>query len=171
MSRATRLRKQAVIAAAVTSLPAMLASADTGLPPGLAPLPGDESIPLSDLVSIDAGPWRDVTAAAHAQGLMFDAMYVNPFDGKRVIVSWARRDDGKRWVHVSVSHPSRIPSYEELAEVKRRFIGSDRYAVMVFPEESKHVNIHPRCLHLWHCVDGHPLPEFSGELVGGGRTI
>ena len=33
------------------------------------------------------------------------------------------------------------------------------------------VNIHPNCLHLFACVDGWPLPEFSGVLPTGARAI
>ena len=35
---------------------------------------------------------------------------------------------------------------------------------MVFPERKFHVNIHPFCLHLWCCLDGDGLPEFSHGL-------
>jgi hypothetical protein len=31
-------------------------------------------------------------------------------------------------------------------------------------------NLHPRCLHLFACMDGDPIPEFSG-VIGGVRTI
>lgn len=89
-----------------------------------------------------------------------------------VIGSWARKkEDGQIWWHVSVSHRHRVPTYNELAEVKRRFIGPDRKAVMVFAEEKNHVNIHLNCLHLWCCLTADPLPEFSGLLDDGRRTI
>lgn len=87
-----------------------------------------------------------------------------------VISSAAIEEDGKVWLHVSFAHAKRMPDYEEITMVKERFIGKDKYALMVFPPKDKHVNIHPYCLHLWHCVDGHPLPEFSGMLLNG-RTL
>jgi hypothetical protein len=47
--------------------------------------------------------------------------------------------------------------------VKRSFIGDERMAVQVFPRASEHVNIAKYCLHLWHCVDGDPTPDFRIE--------
>lgn len=79
-----------------------------------------------------------------------------------VIVSGNTEADGKRWIHVSYSRPSRIPSYEDLCLVKDRFIGADRQAISVHPPASQHVNLHATCLHLFHCLDGDGLPDFRG---------
>jgi hypothetical protein len=87
-----------------------------------------------------------------------------------VISSVTIEEDGKKWLHVSFAHPKRMPDYNEITMVKERFIGEDKYAMMVFPKKDFHVNIHPYCLHLWHCIDGHPLPEFSG-IVSNSRTL
>jgi hypothetical protein len=57
--------------------------------------------------------------------------------------------DGQWWDHVSVSRPSRLPSWEDLKTVKALFIGKEREAVQVLPKESEYVNMHPHCLHLW----------------------
>lgn len=79
----------------------------------------------------------------------------------------ARELDGRVWLHVSASRGSRLPSYADLVEVKELFIGRERKAVQVFPSRAEHVNIHPHALHLWHCVDGDVLPDFthgSGSL-------
>lgn len=88
-------------------------------------------------------------------------------DAMTVIISGAREEDGKRWVHLSVARPDRLPSYHELVAVKETFIGAERKAISVFAPRSEHVNIHEYCLHLWHCVDGDPLPDFTG----GGATL
>lgn len=84
-----------------------------------------------------------------------------------VIISTALHDDGRRWLHVSLSRPNQMPSYADLDLVKRVFIGPDRYAYQVFPPRDHHVNLHPYCLHLWACLDvprGQVLPEFSRGL-------
>jgi hypothetical protein len=47
------------------------------------------------------------------------------------------------------------------------FIGDGRKAIQVFAPVAEHVNIHEFCLHLWHCLDGDPLPDFTR----GGPTI
>lgn len=88
-----------------------------------------------------------------------------------VLLSAGRKEDGSDWLHVSVAHEFRMPTYAEIAEVKRRFVGADRKALQVFPPESAHVNLHPHCFHLWSRLDGPDcLPEFSG-VVGGVRMI
>lgn len=69
--------------------------------------------------------------------------------------------DGKDWLHVSISRRTTMPTYADLVYVKRHWVGEDRHAVMVLPPASEHVNLHPNCLHLFCCLDGHPLPEFS----------
>lgn len=83
-----------------------------------------------------------------------------------VIVTGSEERDGKRWVHVSMSRSAKTPSYSDMCLVKRAFIGDDRMAVQVFPRRSEHVNIHEHCLHLWHCVDGDPTPDFrrNGQI-------
>lgn len=78
-----------------------------------------------------------------------------------VIVSAARELDGKRWLHVSVARPHRLPEWSDLRMVKDLFMGKDRMAVQILPSERKHVNLHPFCLHLWSCLDGDVHPDFT----------
>ena len=77
-----------------------------------------------------------------------------------VIITGAEEADGKRWIHVSMSRPGELPSYQDMCVVKEVFIGSKRKAIQVFPASDEHVNIHPYCLHLWCCIDGDDLPDF-----------
>lgn len=90
--------------------------------------------------------------------------WYNPKKRLMVIVSASKELDGKQWVHASISHSTRLPSYEELKYLKRHFIGADRKAIQVFPSDSEHVNIHPKCLHLFCCLDDDPLPDFTHGL-------
>lgn len=87
-----------------------------------------------------------------------------------VILSGATEADGKRWLHLSCAHATHLPSWDDLTWVKRTWLGDDRHALIVLPRADVYVNLHPFCLHLWHCLDGYPLPEFSG-IVAGLRTI
>jgi len=88
-------------------------------------------------------------------------------DGLKVITSISTEEDGKRWLHVSCSRRARLPSYDDLTAVKAAFVGADREAYQVFARASKHVNLMPFCLHLWCCLDGPVLPDFTR----GGGTI
>jgi hypothetical protein len=86
----------------------------------------------------------------------------------RVLVTCAVYNDGKRWLHVSVSRKNRqIPTWDLMSEVKDLFLGPERTALQVHPPRSRHVNIHPGVLHLWHCLDGDVTPDFAA----GGETI
>ena len=86
--------------------------------------------------------------------------YINGLLGLVVIVSGCVQQDGRRWLHLSVSHFKRLPKWRELVEVKELFLG-DRYAYQVLPPRSRYVNIHPNVLHLWSCLDEEPLPDFT----------
>jgi len=87
--------------------------------------------------------------------------------GMTVILSADTELDGRRWLHVSVARPTRLPSWDELRIVKDLFIGPDCKAIQVLPKKSEYVNIHPHVLHLWHCLDEDPLPDFTR----GGSTL
>ena len=103
--------------------------------------------------------------------------YTGRYADCRFIVSVAREDDGKRWLHASVSKRGRgMPTYEDLAMLKHFCIGDDKTAYQVFPSLDKYVHAPPtggrtQVLHLWHCLDGDPLPEFSKVIPGIGRSI
>ncbi len=75
-------------------------------------------------------------------------------------VTCDREDDGKRWVHLSIAHAKRLPSCQELKQTKVAFLGNG-FAVQLFAPPSQHVNIHPYALHLWRCLDGWTLPDFT----------
>ena len=106
------------------------------------------------------GKWGDGHCFAHKNGL-------------RVIIDCEVKADLRRWVHVSMSRLKWNPSHEDMAMVKRAFIGNDRYAYSVWPPEEQYVNIHKHCLHIWALAegDGRSLPEFSNVFEGIGRSV
>ncbi len=105
--------------------------------------------------------------------------YMGRFHDLAFIVSVALEDDGKRWLHASVSRRDKtMPLYEDVQALKHYCIGDDKAAYQVFPAEENYVHSPPlpgrtskvQVLHLWHCMDGDPLPEFSG-ITAYGRSI
>lgn len=89
-------------------------------------------------------------------------------DGLRVLVSTADFEDGRDWMHVSLSRADRLPSFDDLKFAKSVFVGDQRYAYQVFPPTEKYINIHPFVLHLWSPLTGAPpLPDFTR----GGNSI
>lgn len=106
-------------------------------------------------------PWGD--------GLFWERMI-----GQRITVieDITEKADGRMWLHVSVAKPNKkMPTYEDLQEVRRLFIGEDRECYMVFPPKECYVNF-ANVLHLWCCLEQEKgvLPNFDG-VIGGVRSI
>ena len=59
--------------------------------------------------------------------------------------------------HMSISHRSRYPSWDEIHEARDAFLPAFREFMMVLPRRGEYVNVHPNCFHL------HEVPE---ELAG-----
>ena len=77
-----------------------------------------------------------------------------------VIISCCIEADDKHWVHLSISHRDRLPTWSELVSAKELFLGKEALAIQVFPPRSQWVNDHPYCLHLYQCLDETPVPDF-----------
>lgn len=73
---------------------------------------------------------------------------------------------GMGWDHVSVSLPSRCPTWEEMERVKRLFFRDDETAMQLHVPPSDHKNHHPYCLHLWrpHNVEIPRPPSIMAAL-------
>jgi hypothetical protein len=93
--------------------------------------------------------WREFR---NALGDMARA-WEHKIDGLTVLRSVSTLKNGEKWIHVSLSRKSKMPTYEDLARVKRDFFGEDVEAYQVFTKESDHVNVHSFCLHLWAPID------------------
>lgn len=97
-----------------------------------------------------------------ADGLMWERLTGQPI---KVIESIATEDDGRRWLHVSVSKsPSKkMPTYDDLQAARINFIGEHRECYQVFPTKDRYININP-VLHLFACLDAEEgvLPKFEG---------
>ena len=61
---------------------------------------------------------------------------------------------GPQGWHVSIAHPNRYPTWDEIAEVRYRLIPDDVTVAMILPPSSTYVNNHPNCFHLWE-IEGH----------------
>lgn len=54
-----------------------------------------------------------------------------------------------QWEHVSVSTPTRCPTWEEMCKVKSLFWHEHETVLQFHPAKTNYVNNHPFCLHLW----------------------
>lgn len=57
------------------------------------------------------------------------------------------KDHGK--LHLSISHPDRLPNYEEIKFARYHYLPDSVYMAQIFPPKAEFVNLHPNCLHLW----------------------
>jgi hypothetical protein len=78
----------------------------------------------------------------------------------RVIAS-----DGMNWEHVSVSLPTRCPTWAEMCKVKDMFWSRDDCVMQLHPPEQDWVNNHSFCLHLWRSTE-YEIPRPPDYLVG-----
>jgi hypothetical protein len=74
--------------------------------------------------------------------------------------------DGEGWEHVSVSLPSRCPTWGEMALVKDLFWDPEDAVMQLHPPASQYVNCHPFCLHLWRPPEGRQIPLPPPWMVG-----
>ena len=58
-------------------------------------------------------------------------------------------ENGDKYLHISCSHGNKLPTWDELVQVKNTFIGEDVQAFQVLPRKEDYVNLMPYCLHLW----------------------
>lgn len=98
--------------------------------------------------------------------------YSASFHDLRFVVSVSREQDGNEWLHASVSRRDRkLPTYDDMATLKRICMGEHRTALQVFPPKEKHVNFAGEhgveVLHLWSCLDADVTPDFSrgGDMI------
>ena len=110
-----------------------------------------EALPLiaSYIPKILPANWREITIKALGD---CQKGFVS-VGGLRVICSVEQREGEDKWLHVSVSRADKIPSWEDLGEIKNLFIGEDRAAIQILPKKNEYVNVHPRVLHLWSNLD------------------
>jgi hypothetical protein len=127
---------------------------------------GPSSPDVKGIYSFNVPPgWRVIEKRA-------DGVSYRVPGGRFVIASINVEGDGKRWVHLSMSHKSRMPTWPELVEMRDALLGGDVEAYQVCPPASRYVNLHERVLHLWACIDAPDgvLPRFEG-VIDGVRTI
>ncbi len=69
------------------------------------------------------------------------------------------------WEHLSVSTPSKCPTWEQMCRMKDIFWNKDECCVEYHPKEEDYVNNHPYCLHIWKPTDVE-IPTPPTILVG-----
>jgi hypothetical protein len=56
-------------------------------------------------------------------------------------------------MHLSVSHPRRYPTWDEIRDLRYELLPNDRTFAILFPPKEQYVNVHPNCFHI------HEVPQ------------
>lgn len=77
-----------------------------------------------------------------------------PLKGMTVIWSYCGG-----WEHISIDGKKRMPTWDEMCQLKDMFFEENECCVQYHPPKSEYVNNLPYCLHLWK-----PIEQYSGKL-------
>lgn len=69
------------------------------------------------------------------------------------------------WEHLSVSTPSRTPTWDDMCLLKDVFWNTDEVCMQIHPQKEKYVNNHKYCLHIWKPINQN-IPTPPTILVG-----
>lgn len=65
---------------------------------------------------------------------------------------WVPPEALELW-HVSISHPARYPTWDEIADARYALVPDEVTMAMLLPPRAEYVNAHDRCFHLWQIDD------------------
>jgi hypothetical protein len=73
-----------------------------------------------------------------------------------------------RW-HLSISHPSRLPFWDEI-KVARTLLSEELHFAMPFPGRAYWLSIHPNCFHLWEVQDENLTEQWEFDGIQARRS-
>ena len=56
-------------------------------------------------------------------------------------------------LHLSIAHPTRLPTWDEVFQARYSLLPLGKFFVMVLPPRQYYVNDHKFCFHLWETQD------------------
>lgn len=65
------------------------------------------------------------------------------------------QDDDERVWHLSISHPQRYPTWDEIHRARYELIPDNVTMAMFLPPKSEYVNLHNNCFHLHETREKH----------------
>ena len=66
--------------------------------------------------------------------------------------------------HLSISHPSRYPNWDEIREARYALLPNRVTVAMILPPKEEYVNLHPNCFHL-HELSKQEADSFKEKSV------
>lgn len=73
--------------------------------------------------------------------------------------------NGCGFEHLSVSTPTRCPTWEEMCIMKEIFWKDDEVCMQLHPKKEEYVNNHNYCLHIWRPIN-QEIPTPPSVMVG-----
>jgi len=92
--------------------------------------------------------WRRETSDLEGAERFHEAWH-SKFEGLHVIRAW---EVGHGW-HMSISHPSRYPTWNEIRDARYELLPDDCTMAMLLPPKAEYVNLHPNCFHLHEILE------------------
>lgn len=89
---------------------------------------------------------KEVAVSESIKGLLGGAAELRAFIYGETTILLAK-EMGK-W-HISISHPQRDPTWEEIKHVRYELVPGNATMAMILPPKSEYVNLHVHCFHLW----------------------
>ena len=77
---------------------------------------------------------------------------------------YGRNEYGFEHVSVTPVHQFRIPSWDDMAELKNIFWDDEEEVYQIMPKKSEYVNVVKNCLHLWRPCNGKTLNDLAREV-------
>lgn len=75
-------------------------------------------------------------------------------------------ENSDKWRHVSLSCRKRLPTWEEILDVRYSFFPKNAHVIQIFPPSKDYINIHPNCFHLWQNKSRSIIPDNLKYAVG-----
>lgn len=100
--------------------------------------------------------WRDEEETS------FRGEWFDPLSGKRYFIIFTASFG---WEHLSVSTPSKTPSWDVMCKLKDVFWNEDEVCMQLHPAKSDYVNMHEHCLHIWKPIN-EVVPTPPSIMVG-----
>ena len=72
---------------------------------------------------------------------------------------WGRNEDGFEHVSISPTKVYKMPSWNDMAQLKDIFFYPEEEAYQIMPKKSQYVNLKNNCLHIWRPVNGLTLND------------
>lgn len=108
---------------------------------------------------------RNLFIEAEAPNDGMGGWYYDSTSGKRLNFIFSYQ---MGWEHLSVSMPSKTPTWDMMCRMKDIFWNEDETCVEYHPAKSQYVNMHSHCLHIWrpiYCKEFCTDPESKEELL------